>query len=240
MTETAAQGIISPVLSDSLLFLNIALNVILLFAFAYLWTTRHQTGEISQLKDKVKKLSNDLKLLEERFQELKTPKKVETVPEPEPFGFNFNKKKEAAAPPAPKIPSGSQVWSKFVNDFNYIAASMMVPGQEKACQKFVDENDLSTIKFGFTGNFLPAVTVGDSNLWAWKMPDAKSYAVVPNPLKPCTGELYEESGMKSIFAMNFQNGIYKKYIVKAPAIFTVDERNHWALKDPGVAELERQ
>ena len=117
---------------------------------------------------------------------------------------------------------------------------MMVPGQEKACQKFIDDNDLSTIKFGMTGNFLPAVTVNDSNLWAWKTTTANTYAVVPNPMKPCTGELYEEDGMKSIFAMNFQNGIYKKYIVKVPAIFTIDEKNRWKLKDPGVVDLERQ
>ena len=238
MTETAAQGIISPVLSDVLVILNLALSVVLLFAFAYLWTTRHQTGEIANLKDKVKRLSNDLKLLEEKFQEIKPHKVVENVPEPVAFGVDFGKRKAAAV--APKISSGSQVWSKFIDDYNYIAASMMVPGQEKACQKFIDENDLSTIKFGMTGNFLPAVTVMDSNLWAWKMPDSKTYAVVPNPMKPCTGELYEEDGMKSIFAMNFQNGIYKKYIVKIPAMFTVDEKNRWSLKDPGVVDLERQ
>ena len=238
MAETATQGIISPVLSDALVFLNLALSIILLFAFAYLWTTRHQTGEIAKLNDKVKRLSNDFKILEEKFQEVKPPKKIENVPAVEAFGVNFAAKKEAAV--APKIPSGTQVWSKFVDDYNYIAASMLVPGQEKACQKFVDDNDLSMLKFGITGNFLPAVTVSDSNLWAWKIPNSKNYAIVPNPMKPCTGELYEENGMKSVFAMNFQNGIYKKYTVKIPAVFNVDEKNRWHLKDPGVVDLARQ
>lgn len=238
MTETATQGIISPVLSDVLVFLSISLNVILLFAFAYLWTTRHQNGEIPKINDKIKRLANDFKILEEKFQEIKPPKKVENVPTVEAFGLNLAAKKEAAV--APKISAGSQVWSKFIDDYNYLAASMLVPGQEKACQRFVDENDLSMLKFGMTGNFLPAVTVLDSNLWAWKIPNARYYAIVPNPMKPCTGELYEENGMKTIFAMNFQNGIYKKYIAKTPAIFNVDEKSRWQLKDPGIVDLARQ
>lgn len=240
MAETATtQGIISPVLSDALVFLNLTLSIILLFAFAYLWTTRHQTGEIAKLNDKVKRLSNDFKILEDKFQAIKPPKKIESVPEPEAFGVNFGARKEKAV--APKIPTaGDQVWSKFIDDYNYIAASMMVPGQAKACQKFVDENDLGMLKFGMTGNFLPAATVADSNLWAWKMPTSATYAVVPNPMKPCTGELYDENGMKAIFAMNFENGIYKKYIVKVPAMFNVDEKNRWKLKDPGIVDLARQ
>lgn len=239
MTETATQGIISPVLSDALVFLNLTLSIILLCAFAYLFSTRHQTGEIAKLNDKIKRLSNEFKILEEKFQEIKPMKKVESVPEPEAFGFDFGKKKAAAAV-APKISVGSQVWSKFIDDYNYIAASMLVPGQAKACQKFVDDNDLSLLKFGMTGNFLPAVTVNDSNLWAWKLPSSNNYAIVPNPMKPCTGELYEDDGMKAVFAMNFENGIYKKYTVKVPAIFNVDDKNRWKLKDPGVVDLARQ
>ena len=238
MTETAAQGILSPVLSDALLFLNLALSVILLFAFAYLWTTRHQTGEIAQLKDRVKKISGDLKSLEEKVQEIKPQKKIETVPAPEAFGLDFNQRKEKAA--APKIPVGAQVWSKFIDDYNHIAGSMLVPGQAQACQKFVEENGLRMMMTGVTGNFLGTNSVDESNFWAWKIPESKTYAVVPNPMKPCTGELYEEGGLKNIFAMNFENGIYKKYEVKVPAIFTTDDKNHWQLKDPGVIELSRQ
>ena len=239
MTETATQGIFSPVLSDTLLVLNIVLSVILLFAFAYLWATRHQTGEVAQLKDRVKKLSGDLKALEEKIQEAPPPKKVETVPEPDVFGMDFSKKEKPAV--APKIPVGNQVWSEFVAEYNHIAGSMLVPGQVQACQKFVGENSLRLLMHGLIGNFLGTNSVEESNFWAWKIPDTKNhYAVVPNPLKPCTGELYEEFGLKSIFAMNFENGVYKKYEVKVPAIFTADENNHWQLKDPGVVELSRQ
>lgn len=241
MTETATQGILSPVLSDALLFLNLTLSIILMFAFAYLWATRHQTGEISQLKDRVKKISNDLKALDEKVQELKPHRKVDTVPEPDAFGLDFSQRKEKVAV-APTIPAGShsQVWSKFIDDYNYIAASMLVPGQSKACQKFVEENGLRMMMYGVTGNFLGTNSVEESSYWAWKIPDSKSYAVVPNPMKPCTGELYENGGLKSIFAMNFQNGIYKKYTVKVPAIFTTDDKNFWQLKDPGVIALDRQ
>lgn len=240
MEETAAQGIISPVLSDTLLFLNIALSIILLFAFAYLWTTRHQTGEIGRLNDKIKRLSADLKELSERVDNIKIPQKVETVPEPAPFGLDIGARKEQAAAAAAraKIPVGEQAWSRFVDDYNYIAASMQVPGQLAACQRFVDENELRTLRIGITGNLLPVTTIEESLLWAWKSPKGNNYAIVPNPMKVCTGELYDE--MKMIFAMSYENGIYKKYIVKIPAIFIIDERSHWQLKDPGVVELARQ
>ncbi|MBQ9441512.1 MAG: hypothetical protein IJU55_00675 [Selenomonadaceae bacterium] len=238
MEETATQGIISPVLADTLLFLNLTLSIILLFAFAYLFTTRHQTGEIAQLKDRIKKLSGSLKALEEKFQEIKPPKKVDTVPEPDAFGMSFAKKEKPAV--APKIPTGNQVWSKFIDDYNHIAGSMLVPGQLQACQKFVEENNLRMLMRGITGNFLGTNSVEESNFWAWKINDSKNFAVVPNPMKPCTGDLYEEVGLKSIFAMNFENGVYKKYEVKVPAIFTTDENNRWQLKDPGVVDLSRQ
>lgn len=238
MTETATQGIFSPVLSDTLLVLNIVLSVILLCAFAYLWATRNQTGEIAQLTERVKKLSSNLKALEEKLKEPPPPKKVETVPEPDAFGMDFSKKEKPAV--APQIPVGDQVWSVFVAEYNHIAASMLVPGQVEACQKFVGENNLRLLMCGLIGNFLGTNSVEESNFWAWKIPDTTSFAVVPNPLKNCTKELYEDYGLKSVFAMNFEDGVYKKYEVKVPAIFTAKENKNWQLKDPGVVELSRK
>ena len=240
MSETAAQGIISPVLSDTLTFLNIVLSIILMFAFAYLWTTRHQTGEIGRLNDKIKKLSSELKALENKVDNIKIPPKVETIPEAAPFGLDMNQRKEQAAAVAAKmkVPVGNQFWSRFIDDYNYIAASMLVPGQLQACQKFVDENELRTLRIGMTGNLLPVTTVEESLLWAWKNPKGSSYAIVPNPMKACTSEIYEQ--MKMIFAISYESGVYKKYIVKIPAMFVIDESNHWKLKDPGVIDLARQ
>lgn len=240
MAEMAAQGIISPVLSDTLTFLNIAISIILMFAFAYLWTTRNQLGEFGRINDKIRKLSAELRALEEKVDNIKIPQKVETVPEAAPFGLDISQRKEQAAVAAKiKIPAGPQAWSRFVDDYNYIAASMMVPGQLPACQKFVDENELRTLRIGITGNYFPVTTVEESILWAWKSPKGSTFAVVPNPLKPCTAEHYDE--MKMIFAMGFENGIYKRYIVKIPAIFVIDETtHHWKLKDPGVIDLARQ
>lgn len=240
MAETASQGLLSPVLSDILLFMNISLSIVLMFAFAYLWTTRHQTGEIAKLNDKIKKLSSELKALNERVQNIKIPQKVDTVPEPAPFGLDMNKRRAEAAPPAKKVVSGNQVWSEFIDDYNFLAASMLVPGQLQACQKFVDENELRLGRFGMTGNLLPVMTIEESIFWAWKIPKTQNYAIVPNPMKPCTGDFYENSGIKMIFAMDFENGIYKKYSVKVPAIFNVDANNRWILKDPGVINLFRQ
>ena len=65
------------------------------------------------------------------------------------------------------------------------------------------------------------------------------YAVVPNPLNPCDEELHEFGGMKEVYALNYQGGVYKKYIVKLPAILTSDPLKGWELKDTGVVNLER-
>ena len=118
---------------------------------------------------------------------------------------------------------------------------MMVPGQLKACQKFVEDNGLRMLKYAGMMNFIPALDVEDSNFWLWKIsPDLNQYAVVPNPMKPCDNELYERGGLKIVFAMNYKDGIYKKYVVDTPAIFTIDNSNQWKLQDPGVVDLERK
>ena len=233
MEETAAQGFFPPVMTDMLVIMSLVFNVLLLIVCAYL-ATRNNNSEIKKLDDKIKKVSNELRKLEEKVQELKPPKKVDTVPEAHPFGINPNEPRENPS-------DVSQVWKRFVENYNHIAASMMVPGQLKACQKFVEDNGCRMLQYAGMMNFIPALDVEESNFWLWKMsPDSNQYAVVPNPMKPCTEELYERGGLKIVFAMNFQDGIYKKYIVDTPAIFKIDGANHWQLKDPGVVDLARK
>ena len=233
MEETVTQGILPPVMADVLLFLSLAISIILMFAFAYLFA-RNPVGEIRQLENKVKKLSADLKELEDKVKNIKPQKVVDTVPAAEPFGIN------------PKMPredpnDKSKLWKKFVENYNFIAASMSVPGQLKACKKFVEENGLRMLQYTGMMNFIPALEVEESNYWLWKMsPDSNLYAVVPNPMKPCDEELYERGGLKMVFAMNFKDGTYKKYVVDTPAIFTIDGSNHWKLQDPGVIDLARK
>jgi len=229
--EETATGILPPILSDVLLFLNIAISVMLMFAVAYL-VTRNNNEELRQMNGKIKKLSNEVKSLEEKLKE-RPQKKVDTVLTAEPFGINPNLPRED-----PNEMSG--VWKKFVENYNLIAASMQVPGQLKACKKFVDDNELRMLQCLGTMNFMPATEVEESNYWLWKIPSEKLYAVVPNPLKPCTEELYEQKGLKMVFAINYKDGTYGKYIVETPAMFTIDESNHWKLHEPGVVKLERQ
>ena len=235
MEETVAtQGILPPMMADMLLFLNIAMSVVIMFAVAYLALTRNQDSKFRNLEDKIKRVANDLKILEGKVQEWKPPKKVDTVPFAEPFGI-----KPGAARTNPS--DNSNLWRDFVEDYNHIAASMLVPGQLKACQKFVEENNLRMLQYAGMMNFVPAVEVEDSNFWLWKMSqDSNLYAVVPNPMKPCDETLYERGGLKVVFAMNYKDGTYKKYVVDTPAIFTIDGANHWKLKDPGVVDLARK
>ena len=234
MEETALQGFLPPMMADALLLMNIAMSVVLMFACAYL-ATRNNNSEIRQLNDKIKKLSRDLKDLEDKVGNSKPQKKVDSVIEVEPFGFN------------PRLPRQDPnevtegAWKKFVDNYNLIAASMLVPGQLKACQKFVEENELRMLQYSGMMNFIPATEVGESNYWLWKMPNEKNlYAVVPNPMKPCDEELYERGGLKMVFAINYKDGVYKKYIVETPAFFTIDNTNRWKVKDPGVVNLERK
>lgn len=229
--EETATGILPPILADVLLFLNIAISVMLMFAVAYLMT-RNDKSELRQLDGKIKKLSQEVKALEEKLRE-KPQKKVDTVPKAEPFGINPRLPREESA-------DMSKLWKRFVEDYNHIAASMLVPGQLKACQRFVEENELRMLQYSGMMNFLPTMEVEESNYWLWKIPSEKIYAVVPNPMKPCDEELYERGGLKMVFAINYKDGVYKKYVVETPAIFTIDETNRWKLKDPGVVELERK
>ena len=74
MEETAVQGFLPPIMADALLLMNIAMSVVLMFACAYL-ATRNNNSEIRQLNDKIKKLSRDLKDLEDKVGNSKPQKK---------------------------------------------------------------------------------------------------------------------------------------------------------------------
>ena len=87
--------------------------------------------------------------------------------------------------------------------------------------------------------FRPAIDAKDSNYWAFKC-RGDEYAVVPNPMKPCDEEFHEHGGMKELFALNYESGVYRGYFVKLPALFSHDSKKAWTLKNPGVINLERK
>ena len=87
--------------------------------------------------------------------------------------------------------------------------------------------------------FRPAIDAKDSLYWAFKC-SGEEYAVFPNPMNPCDENLYEFGGMKEIYTLNFEDGVYRKYFVKQPAIFVQDPLKGWMLKNSGVVNLERK
>ena len=166
MEETAAQGILSPVLSDVLTFLSIILSIILLIVVSYLWSIKKRDGEdLDKMESELKKLAGKIRELEDKISTATRPvKKVEEVPKITPFGIDPEQPRPSLVD---KKPDG-KAWSSFVENYNLIAASMSVPGQRKACEKFVADNGLRMLMYGGMMTFLPAVDVEESDYWAWK------------------------------------------------------------------------
>lgn len=241
--ETAAQAMFTPETANMLIVLSLALNLVLLFGFAFLWATRQRELEVTKLEGAVQKISNAVKRLEKRIEE-KNPHVVHTLPDIKPFGMGFDEnsveeRKTAQAPVIEQESEYAELWEKFVAGYNMLAGSMNVPKQLEACEKFVYDNSLRLLLYGGAMNFLPAIEVSESNYWAWKIPDTKNiYAVVPNPMRPCDKVVYESGGLKQIFDMDYNGGVFRKYIVERPATFV--STNNWQLQDRGRLELEKE
>ena len=241
--ETAAQALLTPETANMLIILSLALNLVLLFGFAFLWATRRREEQVTALEKSVQKLSNSVKQLEKRIEE-KNPRVVHTLPDMKPFGMDFDEnsveeRKAAQAPAAEEDSAYAATWEKFIAGYNMLAGSMNVPKQLEACEKFVYDNSLRMLLYGGAMNFLPAIEVSESNYWAWKIPDTKNiYAVVPNPMRPCDKVVYESGGLKQIFDTNYQGGVFRKYVVERPATFV--STNNWELQERGKLELEKE
>lgn len=231
--EEVPVEIISPTLSSILLFLSLALGVILLIAFAYLWSIRRQDREeLERLSIIVKNLSKKIKELENPLDEKSDVKKVDTVLEAEPFGIPIDKDSSSSK-------NEVQVsWESFIENYNHIAKSMAVPGQLKACENFVTENNLTILICGAKADFVLASSVAESRVWAWKMEGSDKYIVVPNPMIAYDEELHIHGGMKNIFKSNYESGIYGTYFVEKPAIFSCNDKNKWKILELGVVKLE--
>lgn len=223
-------------LSNVLNFLSLGLGVVLLLAVAYLWSSNNRkTFELQQVQTDLQKLKKKLKTLEEKVREIREPQVIADVPDVEPFGLALEERKEARITPlAPQ-----KMWMNFVQTYNEFAGNLSSPGQLRKCENFVRENKLKILTYGSSMNFKPAIDVKDSIYWAFKC-SGDEFAVVPNPLNPCDDTLVAFGGMKEIYELNYQDGVYEKYFVKSPAIFTYDESTKdWILKSTGVVNLER-
>ena len=222
--------------SDALNFLSLSLGVVLLFAVAYLWSSNsNKTAELEGIQSELKRMKKTLSKLEDKVNVMREPKVVDEVPQAEPFGIDLTEPVETRITPlAPQEP-----WLNFIDDYNKLAAEMQNPGQLMKCEKFVRNNKLRILTYGGALTFRPAIDVKDSDYWAFKC-ELDEYAIVPNPMNPCDEELHEHGGLKEIFALNYQNGVYRKYFVKLPALFNLGADNTWQIKNPGVANLERK
>lgn len=222
--------------SDALNFLSLGLGVVLLFAVAYLWSSNsNKTAELEGIQSELKRMKKTLSKLEDKVNVMREPKVVDEVPQAEPFGIDLTEPVETRITPlAPQEP-----WLNFIDEYNKLAAEMQNPGQLMKCEKFVRNNKLRILTYGGALTFRPAIDVKDSDYWAFKC-ELDEYAIVPNPMNPCDEELHEHGGLKEIFALNYQNGVYRKYFVKLPALFNLGTDNTWQIKNPGVANLERK
>lgn len=230
------ESIVSPMFSSALNFLALGLSLVLLFIVAYLWSSNNnKTAELERIQSELKRMKKSLSAVEEKVKQMREPKVISEVPQIEPFGLDLSEPFPAKITPLePQAP-----WLNFVDDYNKLAADMKNHGQLMKCEKFVRENKLRILTYGGAMTFRPAIDVKDSGYWAFKC-GLDEFAVVPNPMNPCDEELHEHGGIKEIFDLDYQEGIYRKYIVKLPAIFDLDAEGVWQMKKSGVVSLERK
>lgn len=223
------------VFSDALNFLSLGLSVVLLFAVAYLWSSNNnKTEQLATIQADLKRMKKTVSTLQEKVNQFREPKIVSEVQQVEPFGIDLTEPlSKRITPLAPQDP-----WLNFIDDYNKLAAEMKNRGQLMKCEKFVRNNKLRILTYGGALTFRPAIDVKDSGYWAFKC-ELDEYAIVPNPMNPCDEELHTYGGIKEVFSLNYADGIYRKYIVKLPAIFSVDDNGSWHIKRPGALNLER-
>ena len=236
--EEASVSILPPFLSDILMFLGIVLSIILLVAISYIWSTQRQDREdISKLSSDFKQLSKKVKMLEdnsnEKTTEITETKNVSEKINIEPIKTPIEKKSQII------YDKEKEVWKSFLEDYNHIAESMAVPGQLRACENFVADNNLKILVYTGDMKFVFVSRVIDSKFWAWHIEESYKYVVVPNPMITYDENLHIHEGMKETFASNYENGKYTKYFIQLPAIFSYNKEDGWKILEPGVIKLGR-
>lgn len=231
--EEASEFLLSPQMTQILYYLSLGVSILVLFVVAYLFTANgRKSNEISHLQSEIIRLRKDLNKLKDTVDHMWKPTVKNELPQIEPFGLDFSE-------PA-KIPQlePQEPWLDFVDRYNQLAEEMSKPGQLKKCEKLVYEFKLRVLTYGGAMTFRPAIDVKDSRYWAFKC-SSDEFAVVPNPMHPCDEEFYDSGGMNETYEINYEDGVYRKYIVKMPAIFVYEATSGWRLKILGVVNLER-
>ena len=230
------EAVVSSSMAGVLNYLSLGLSVLLLLVVAYLWSINsRQDADLQRIQTDLQRLRKKVATLEEKISQIREPQIIADVPQVEPFGIDLSEpEKIRITPLEPPKP-----WLNFVEDFNKLAGDPDARGYIKKCERFIKENKLKILTYGGTMTFRPAIDAKDSLYWAFKCA-GEEYAVFPNPMNPCDENLYEFGGMKEIYAVNYEDGVYRKYIVKQPAIFVQDPLKGWMLKNSGVVNLERK
>ena len=134
-----------------------------------------------------------------------------------------------------------EAWCDFINEYNEFAQKLSGEGTEKICGQFLRQHHLialTCIKHD-SGDveFSPVQNEAEGKYWAWAMPNAGIYAVVPNPHAKLNQEMHEMGGMKETFASNYKDGAKYKYgLVTQPAM-VFDNHGKWTINRPGVIKL---
>ena len=231
--DEANELLLSPQMTQIVYFLSLGLSLLLLFVVAYLFVANSRKSDaIAKLQAEMSRVKRDLNNLRDTIDHMWKPTVKNEVPPIAPFGLDFSEPSNISDL-APQKP-----WLNFVDDYNKLAEEMSKPGQLKKCEKFVYEFKLRVLTYGGAMTFRPAIDVKDSRYWAFKC-SSDEFAVVPNPMHPCDEDFHDHGGMKETYALNYQDGIYRKYLVKLPAIFNYEAAGGWKLKDTGVVNLER-
>ena len=237
-TETDG-GILPPVVRDMMVILMVVMCILLFIGVAVAIMTARSAGKNNAKFDKlnrtVRSLSDDVGYLK---------KTLALDPDDAP----------AAVSPflePPPAPAGGGVrsaeWQEFVGDYNNLARSVDVPRFEQACKNFVELHEIRLLvclsPSGIDANGMEqpprfaSVNDGESDFWAWPIPNYKSkFAVVPDPTISYDEKLHMEGGMKETFASNYDSGIYRHVEVKIPAIFS-HKNDKWSIEQPGLIRL---
>ncbi len=229
------EAVLSPMFLSVLNFLALGLSVLLLFAVAYLWSSNNRkSDELERIQSELSRVKKTLATLDKKFSQMRQPTVVDDVPQIEPFGIDLNEpRNEKITPLAPQVP-----WLNFIEEYNQLAADPSVRGYLKKCERFIREKKIKILTYSNAMTFRPAIDAKDSLYWAFKC-SGEEYAVVPNPMNPYDEDLHENSGIKDVFALNYEGGVYNKYSTKLPAILIQDPLKGWIVKNPGVVNLER-
>ena len=237
----AAEGgnLLPPMVRDMMIILLAVMFVLLLIGVAMALLTARNANKSTS---KVDKLNRTVRSLTDDVEFLKKALALDPDDAPAPISPFLE---QSPAPAGGGVRSAE--WQEFVGDYNNLARSVDVPRFEQACRNFIELHEIRLLVClspgGIDANGMEqpprfaAVNDGESDFWAWPIPNYKAkFAVVPDPTISYDEKLHTEGGMKETFASNYDSGIYRHVEVKIPAIFS-HVNDKWSVEQPGLIRL---